>query len=1462
MDLFSLSHPQRRTWYMENEHPDSAVNNIAFYVTCDRVNDPGVVEEAINRCLQDNDALRIQLHKSTEDEFGILQHIESHTQVSVEKRSFETMEAAELWMRTDSAVPFSLFNAPLYSFCIISTGDSELGYYFKLHHLVTDGATCLSMVYQVEQHCNAKPMNNSFVSYKEFVLEEKKYKKSEPFLTDKDFWMNELASFPEKVSFPPAKSYANTQKSKDITIPFLPELRAQIHDFAKTHKLSVYKILLSALGIYISRVCRVDNFGIGIANHNRVDKRFQVMAGMFVSSLPFLYKIDPQQTFQDYTLQTGAKLNTILKKHARYPFDQLSGDMHREHGEDVSHLLNINLAGHPDMTGFPDMKNMAAGEPYSDLSIHINPNNRDKDGVLELLFSPGNNLCDQDTEIIFQGLSAILEHGLAKPMDAIATLPLVSPAQQRTVFELNDPFVPYPDNVTLVDLFREQVKTRGNSVALSCEGVELSYEELDHWSDRIARALQQSHLDKTGEEVKLGSFIGLSMERGMEMVAAIWGILKVGGAYVPLDPAYPEERLKFIIEDADINQVLIHEKFSSLFQQTIAVHIDDLPPSLPDEELVSETFDSRCRPTDFAYVIYTSGTTGTPKGVPIQHHQVVNLAHGFCHSLHISKESRVLQFSSLNFDASVVDLFPVVVAGGALSVALDKHRTDGEALCSLLEEEKITNTFIPPALLAVMPKKELPHLHCLFVGGESTDPAAIDFWSKNRYMVNGYGPTENTVVATTGPFQEHSLSNDIGTPCQNVSCYVLDQQLQLAPIGIPGELYIGGVQVSSGYINRPELNEKCFIGNPYATEEGSEEWNSRLYKSGDLVRWLDNGHLEFIGRIDSQVKIRGFRIECGEVSIIIGDIPGVASCLVIPLVSGATQRLVAYVIMDTNAAISSDTLRQKATQVLPAYMVPSAFVELESFPMTPNGKIDRRKLPEPKTDDPFEATYVAPCTEIERVLCGIWADVLSLDRVGINDDFFNLGGNSLLCMSMISQANEHGISLQVATLRKFTTIAELDAHLRENNQSEQFAIPPVEKLNSTEPVSLPLTAQLLYQQTSTMEKAGTAMVPAVSTWQLSGPMNPQALLQAIDEITLAHQALRVHVTEQSDELLFSLSDDPDPCRLIPVAKDEIASHIETWRKSHSNDLEPLCAFRLFQLSKEHHVLAFLADHLVLDAWAMKVLCEELAERYNAICETREPNIEKNPFQLFDFSTWYNHLVVDASMEESKQFWKENLEGAKPVFENPPQPDSSLEHFSAIQVFLPLPLDLQADFHDLCKKEKCTPFEGFFTVYNQLLAQKTDRFDILSATVTALRDRPELQNLIGCLTNRLYVRTSIDRYGSFSEALKETGPALTAAREHGLWPVWHEVDPQGQGAPQMFFHYIPQIDSAIPRFNGLGVEPDPLQPPTFWPLPMVVQVLDDPKRPGLICLGHAGFIDSAYAEGTLQDYIDLLRGACS
>src|SRR4028119_2501746 len=543
---------------------------------------------------------------------------------------------------------------------------------------------------------------------------------------------------------------------------------------------------------------------------------------------------------------------------------------------------------------------------------------------------------------MLEHFQTLLEGIVSNPQQRLSDLPLLTqPERQQLLVEWNDTQVVYPKDVCIHQLFEAQVEETPEAVAVVFEDQQLTYGELNSRANQVAH-----HLRSLG--VGPDTLVGICVERSLEMVIGLLGILKAGGAYLPLDPAYPSERLTFMLEDSQVPVLLTQRQLV----ESLPKHQARIVCLDTDWEIIEGQREENpgCSLTseNLAYVIYTSGSTGRPKGVLVRHRGLCNLATAQIQIFDVNLSSRVLQFASLSFDVATSDWVIALCSGATLCIASNNALLAGSGLIEVLRDRAITHIELPAAVLGVLPKEELPTLGTIIVGGEAVWADLVAKWSSGRRFFNAYGPTESTVCATIAECSDSSESPPIGRPIANIQVYILDAQLQPVPIGIPGELYIGGAGLARGYLNQPELTAYRFILNPFTNEPGD-----RLYKTGDLARYLSDGNIEFLGRLDDQIKIRGFRIELGEIEAVLGQHPAVQEAVVVVRedVPG-NKRLVAYVVVNQLAAPTIPHLQQFLKQKLPEYMVPSAFVLLSALPLTPNGKIDRRALPAPDTSRP------------------------------------------------------------------------------------------------------------------------------------------------------------------------------------------------------------------------------------------------------------------------------------------------------------------------------------------------------------------------------------------------------------------------------------------------------------------------------------------------------------------------------
>jgi amino acid adenylation domain-containing protein len=668
-----------------------------------------------------------------------------------------------------------------------------------------------------------------------------------------------------------------------------------------------------------------------------------------------------------------------------------------------------------------------SGAASFDLTLSMS----DSDAGLRGYVEYNTDLFDAATiQRLLDHFQTLLAGAVADPDQSIATLPLMAEAErQQVLIDWNQTTADFPHDRCIHELFEQQVNQRPAALALIFGDQTLTYDQLDRRANQLAHDLQQRGV---GPDV----IVGLSTERGPDMIVGILGILKAGGAYLPLDPTYPPERLAFMLDDSQVSLVLTQQAVAArLFHQQSAVSTQHLLCLDADWATISHRPDTPVKtgvtPDHLAYVIYTSGSTGKPKGALLQQRGLCNLATWQQRVFEISAGSRVLQFSPFSFDASVWETFMALRNGGTLVLARQELLA-GPDLVKVLRDDHVTHVTLPPSVLNVLPPEDLPDLRVVIAAGEACPRELVQRWARGRQFFNAYGPTETTVCAS----MYHCNLNDetappIGRPIANTQLYVLDPQQQPVPIGVPGELHVGGVSVARGYLQRPDLTAARFIADPFTPLARGGSQRGVMYKTGDLVRYRPDGNLEFLGRIDQQVKVRGFRIELGEIEAALRQHPTVRDCAV----SAHDNRLIAYLVPPDETTPAASELKSFLKRHLPDYMIPALFIPLDALPLSPSGKVDRQALPLPESLLLDRARdYVAPRTPTEVQLAALAAELLGLERVGATDNFFELGGHSLLATQFISRVRAaFQIDLPLRTLFEHPTVGELATVIDRSN---------------------------------------------------------------------------------------------------------------------------------------------------------------------------------------------------------------------------------------------------------------------------------------------------------------------------------------------------------------------------------------------------------------------------------------------
>ena len=926
-----------------------------------------------------------------------------------------------------------------------------------------------------------------------------------------------------------------------------------------------------------------------------------------------------------------------------------------------------------------------------------------------------------------------------------------------------------------VELFEEQAAKTPDATAVVFEEAELSYAELNLRANQLGHYLRELG-------VRPDARVAICVERGLEMIVALLAVLKAGGAYVPLDPAYPRERLRFMLEDSAPLVLLTQSHLRELFDGfDAALPLIDLggaalwgkqPSTNPDTDSIALT------PSHLAYLIYTSGSTGLPKGVLVEHGGLCNMAVAQIRSFDVASDSRIFQFASFSFDACISEVLMALCRGALLYIPVEVRMS--EELVQAFDHYGITHATLPPAVLASMREKaDLKSLRTLITAGEVLTNGLVKRWAQERQLINAYGPTEATVCATLHECQaEEAGDPPIGRPIANTRVYILDAQGEPVPVGVAGELYIGGAGVARGYLNRPELTAEKFLPDPFAGEPGA-----RMYRTGDLGRWLSDGNIEFLGRNDHQVKIRGFRIELGEIEARLSEHPGVREAVVMAREDASgDKRLVAYYTSDPEQdAPGAEQLRLHLSAVLPEYMVPAAYVRLEGLPLTPNGKLDRRALPAPEQDAYATRGYEAPQGETETIVAAIWAEVLKLDRVGRHDNFFELGGHSLLAVRVITRIRKAlGVEVAVRDLFAHPALGDLARVVESAARAE---LPPVTSAERVGPVPLSFAQQRLWFLAQMGGISEAYHIPF--GFRLRGALDQGALRRALERIVARHEALRTtfaFVEEQPVQRIVPSEESP-----FLLSEHDLCGHIDSGAElerlvaleaAASFDLEagPLIRGRLIRLAEEEHALLITMHHIVSDGWSMGVLVKELSALYGAFLRGEADPLPALEIQYADYALWQRRWIEGEILQQQAEYWRSTLGGAPALLELPADhPRPAQQVYAGGFAGLVLDEQLTAGLKALSRKHGATLYMTLLAGWSALLARLSGQQDVVIGSPVANRGRAEIEGLIGFFVNTVALRLDLSDSPSVSELLAQARSQALAAQQHQDIPFEQVVE---------------------------------------------------------------------------------------
>ncbi|MEU6749061.1 amino acid adenylation domain-containing protein [Spirillospora sp. NPDC046719] len=1411
-----LSFAQRRLWFLNRLEGPSPTYNMPIPLRLSGVLDMQALQDALDDVVARHESLRTSFpEKMGEPYQRVLDPADARVPLTVAEMEAEQVLSA---LTADAAQGFELSDGLPLRAHVYRLSEHEYVLLLVVHHIAGDGWSLVPLARDVAaayaaRSAGRKPeWSPTPVQYADYTLWQRELlgdqDNSESVISAQTaYWRETLAGLPDQLELPadrPRPTVA-TYRGETVDFPVDADLYQALISLARDTQVTLFMVLQAGLAASLTRLGCGTDIPIGSPIAGRTDEALDDLVGLFVNTLVLRNDTSGNPTFREL-LERVREVDLAAYAHQDLPFEHLVEIINPPRSLGRHPLFQVMLATDNTPKPLIDLPGIDT-QPY-DLEINTakfdllfslseRPATDDTPGGLEGTVNYATDLFDRETaQQIVACFERLLRAVTTDPDLPIGSVDVLGPETRRKILtEWNDTEHEVT-NATLPELFEAQVQRTPDATAVIFEGTQVSYRELNAQANQLARYL-------IDQGVAPEQVVAIALPRSVELVVALLAVLKAGGAYLPMDLTYPEERLAFMMDDA-----------------RPVVRLTALPA---EAELASRSADNLTDadriapllPSHPAYVIYTSGSTGRPKGVVVAHGSVAALCGWAAGMFGPNGLAHVVASTSLNFDVSVFEIFCPLIVGGRVEVVHDVLAVAdrGAGPVSLVSA-------VPSALSEILRSgRPAASPQEVVLAGEALSAQVVqqvrDVWPQTR-IANIYGPTEATVYAAAWHADHPGADRDgdgdqappIGRPIWNTRLFVLDAGLSPVAPGVVGELYIAGTGLARGYLNRPGLTAERFVACPFGSP------GERMYRTGDLARWRSDGHLEFVGRADDQVKIRGFRIELGEIEAVLARQPGVARAMVAAREDHPGDRqLIGYVVPDPSIGCDAGWLRHAIAQSLPGHMVPAAVVVLESFPLTPNGKLDRRALPAPDFSE--ATTDRAPRTTQEQVLCRMFAEILGLERVGIDDGFFDLGGHSLLATRLVSRIRTVlGVEVTIRDLFETPTVAGLAALLERAGRARL----PLGPRRRPERVPLSFAQRRLWFLNRLEGPSPTYNIPVAI--RLRGPLDRTALAAALRDVVDRHESLRTVFPEHEGTPYQVVLDAERPLlNVLEVSEYDVAGAVME-AAGRGFDLavdRPLLA-ELFRLGPHEHVLLLVVHHIAGDGWSLVPLARDVAAAYAARSAGRTPEWSPTPVQYADYTLWQGELLGDEADPESvisgqTAYWRETLAGLPDQLELPAdRPRPTVATYRGDSVDFPVDADLYQALISLAQDTQVT----LFMVLQAGLAASLTRLgcgtDIPIGSPIAGRTDEALDDLVGLFVNTLVLRNDTSGNPTFRELLERVREVDLAAYAHQDLPFEHLVEiinpPRSLGRHPLFQVMLATDNTPKPLIDLPGIDTQP------------------------------------------------------
>ncbi|QDE39369.1 amino acid adenylation domain-containing protein [Luteibacter pinisoli] len=1370
--LVPTTEPQREVWLASRLEPEASLAyNEAVAINLKGLLDVPALEAALQEVVNRHEALRSTLSGDGESLF-----IADHAALPIAFHDLGLLAPFESDARLMAAysrivtTPFDLEHGPMVRAELFRMAPDRHILTVAAHHIVCDGWSFGVIVRDLAalyaQRTGQGPGPAPAHAFSNFALAEATHAGTGTARDDEQYWLARFAGTAPALDLPTDRSRPRrrtfTSRREDRTLD-ATEVTA-IKRLGAASGASFYATLLAGFALLLRRVAGQDDVVIGIPTAGQAAEGLDTLVGHAVNVLPLRARIDDTASFASVL---GTVRNDLLDafEHQRYTLGSLLPKLSMTRDPSrlplVSVLFNLDAVLDESTVRFPGLRFSVDAIPreYENFELFINA--VQVDGALRLECQYNADLFEGATiQGWLDAYAMLLREAALRPAEPVAKLPLVSDAVYRELAALQPAPTPFPELRLAHEFFEQQVDRAPERAAVRYGDRSLTYAALESRANRIGNSLRERGIGH-------GSLVGISLARGLDMVAAVLGVMKSGAGYVPLDPAFPADRLAFMAEDAALAALVVDDdtplSFPFDLERVLALNSDEVVHASIDRP---ERNRKAATPDSVAYVIFTSGSTGRPKGVRVPHRSAANFLTSMQRVPGIAPDDRLVAVTTLSFDIAFMELMLPLTSGAEIVIAGRDDVRDGAQLRRLIEESDATMMQATPAGWRLLVDAGW-HGRPAFRSVSGGEPLPVDLaealLDRCGEVWNGYGPTETTVYSTYWRVSDPREGIYIGRPIANTTVHILDEQGNHCPLGVPGEIHIGGAGVTLGYLDRPELTAERFVPDPW-----SEMPDSRMYRTGDRGRWLANGMLEHLGRLDFQVKVRGYRIEPGEIECVLADVAEVARAVVIAREDRPGDvRLVAYVVAHDGLSLDEDSLRARLRSRLPDYMVPQHIMVLDAIPLLPNGKIDRKALPAPMAHSLAEAgVRIAPRNEDERRVASAMEATLCLPDLDVRDDFFALGGHSLLAAQLTARLNrEFGITLSFRTLFDAPTIEQLAAAIGSQVASGSTpAAEPIHHRTDAEQDHAPLS--LMQRRLWALERMhpGRVTYNAPSAHRLRGKLDEHAFEMAFQALIQRQPSMRTAIRDMGSDVMqvvqaqlnYPLFPAEDLSHLPPAERDEqlMARLRELTDTPFNLETAPLFSARLFKLAADEHALFFMPHHIIWDGWSFDIFCNELSALYRAFANGQPSPLAALPVTYGDFAEWHADWLESPAFQTQLSFWRERLALVGDVHalptDYPRRPGMSgvgrtewihvsREHTDAM--------------HEVARQADATLNMTLLALYFTMLSSSAGQRDLVVGTPVRARNQTEVESVMGYFNNLLPLHVHVDPGLSFLEFVR-------------------------------------------------------------------------------------------------------------